>query len=75
MTHDVQEAVALADRVLLIEDGAITLDVAVDLPRPRPRGTPAFAALEQQLLQRLLGQGRRARAQLQPAGVARRLCG
>jgi sulfonate transport system ATP-binding protein len=56
VTHDVQEALALADRVLVIEQGAIALDVAVDLPRPRQR-TGAFAALEQRLLQRLLGEG------------------
>jgi sulfonate transport system ATP-binding protein len=54
VTHDVQEAVALADRVLLIEEGRITLDLAVDLPRPRTRGNPAFAALEEKLLDRLL---------------------
>jgi len=53
VTHDVQEALALADRVLVIEDGGIALDVAVDLPRPRARGAP-FAALEQRLLDRLL---------------------
>ena len=38
VTHDVSEAVALADRVLLLEDGAVAMDVAVDLPRPRRRG-------------------------------------
>nr|WP_314630312.1 ATP-binding cassette domain-containing protein [uncultured Janthinobacterium sp.] len=54
VTHDVAEAVALADRVLLIEDGQITLDVQVDLPRPRQRGTAAFAALEQAILSRVL---------------------
>ena len=54
VTHDVQEAVALADRVLLIEEGRITLDLQVDLPRPRTRGNPAFAALEETLLERLL---------------------
>ncbi|TWI67652.1 sulfonate transport system ATP-binding protein [Pseudoduganella lurida] len=54
VTHDVQEAVALADRVLLIEEGRITLDLAIDLPRPRTRGNPMFAALEEQLLNRLL---------------------
>jgi sulfonate transport system ATP-binding protein len=53
VTHDVQEALALADRVLLIEDGRITLDLAVDLPRPRERGA-AFAELEQRLLNRIL---------------------
>jgi len=56
VTHDVQEALALADRVLLIEDGGIALDVAVDLPRPRLRGSAGFAALEQQLLNHLLNQ-------------------
>ncbi|WP_077402585.1 ATP-binding cassette domain-containing protein [Janthinobacterium sp. LM6] len=54
VTHDVAEAVALADRVLLIEDGQIALDVRVDLPRPRQRGTAAFAALEQAILSRVL---------------------
>jgi sulfonate transport system ATP-binding protein len=58
VTHDVQEALALADRVVLIEDGRITLDLQVDLPRPRAsaRGQAAFAALEQRLLSRILNQ-------------------
>jgi sulfonate transport system ATP-binding protein len=56
VTHDVQEALALADRVLLVEDGRITLDLPVPLPRPRQRGDKAFAELEQQLLSRLLRQ-------------------
>jgi sulfonate transport system ATP-binding protein len=54
VTHDVQEAIALADRVVLIEDGRITLDERVALPRPRARGDLAFAQLEERLLQRLL---------------------
>ncbi len=54
VTHDVQEAVALADRVILIEDGAIALDVRIDLPRPRARGSRAFAALEQHILSHVL---------------------
>jgi sulfonate transport system ATP-binding protein len=37
VTHDVSEALALADRVVLIDRGAITLDLRVDLPRPRRR--------------------------------------
>jgi sulfonate transport system ATP-binding protein len=56
VTHDVQEALALADRVVLIEEGRITLDLKVDLPRPRARGNAAFAALEQRLLTRILNQ-------------------
>lgn len=54
VTHDVSEAVALADRVLLIEDQAVALDLAVDLPRSRARGNAAFAALEDAVLQRVL---------------------
>ncbi|THF65300.1 ATP-binding cassette domain-containing protein [Pseudothauera rhizosphaerae] len=54
VTHDVSEAVALADRIVLIEDGRIALDQAVDLARPRSRGDAAFAALEGRVLDRLL---------------------
>lgn len=56
VTHDVQEAVALADRVLLIEDGRITLDQRISLPRPRSRGNPEFARLEEAILARVLRQ-------------------
>ncbi|MFT4174140.1 MAG: ATP-binding cassette domain-containing protein [Rhodocyclaceae bacterium] len=55
VTHDVQEAIALADRVVVIEDGRITEDVYVRLARPRERGDAEFAALEERLLDRLLG--------------------
>lgn len=54
VTHDVQEAVALADRVILIEDGRIALDVRIDLPRPRAHGDAGFAALEKRILDRVL---------------------
>jgi sulfonate transport system ATP-binding protein len=46
VTHDVAEAVTLADRVLMIENGVIALDQRVDLPRPRERGSAEVAALE-----------------------------
>lgn len=54
VTHDVQEAVALADRVLLIEAGRIAFDQRVPLDRPRARASAAFAALEDRVLQRVL---------------------
>lgn len=57
VTHDVSEAVALADRVILLEDGRVALDERVDLPRPRHRGHPAFAALEERILERVLNSG------------------
>jgi sulfonate transport system ATP-binding protein len=53
VTHDVAEAVTLADRVLMIEDGQITLDHRIDLPRPRERGSPEVAALEGRILREL----------------------
>ena len=54
VTHDVAEAVTLADRILMIEDGAVAWDLAVDLPRPRRRGAADFAALQESILDRLL---------------------
>ncbi len=54
VTHDVSEAIALADRVVLIEDHRIALDERIALARPRSRGLAAFAALEDRVLQRVL---------------------
>jgi sulfonate transport system ATP-binding protein len=54
VTHDVGEAITLADRILLVEKGAIALDLDVNLPRPRQRGAPAYGELEELILQRLL---------------------
>jgi NitT/TauT family transport system ATP-binding protein len=48
VTHHIDEAVALADRVILIEQGRIAL------PRPRERGNAQFAALEGEILSKLL---------------------
>jgi sulfonate transport system ATP-binding protein len=54
VTHDVSEAIALADRILLMEHGGIALDVDVNLPRPRHRGDAAAAEIEGRVLDRLL---------------------
>jgi sulfonate transport system ATP-binding protein len=54
VTHDVSEAVTLADRVLLIENGAAVFDESVHFPRPRERTRPGFAALEEQILRRVI---------------------
>lgn len=54
VTHDVGEAVALADRIVLVEEGRITLEERIDLARPRHRGSPAFAALEEKVLHHVL---------------------
>jgi sulfonate transport system ATP-binding protein len=55
ITHDVEEAVALADRVVVIENGRIALEVPIPLSRPRRHGSAEFAALKEQILKRVLG--------------------
>ncbi len=54
ITHDVEEAVALGDRVLVMEAGRFTLDIPVDLPRPRDRNGREFIVLKEQALHQLL---------------------
>ena len=54
VTHDVQEAVALADRVIVLDGGRISLDVAVDLPRPRRRDDPKFLGLAREILDHII---------------------
>jgi len=54
VTHDVEDAVALADRVILIEDGLIALDERIPLARPRQRSNPLFGVVEKRILERVL---------------------
>jgi len=52
VTHDVGEAVALADRVIVLSDGGVALDLAIDLPRPRRSlGDSATARLQAAILE------------------------
>ena len=53
VTHDVDEAVVLADRALVLDAGQIALDIQIDLPRPRDRREPAFFAHRDRLLRAL----------------------
>lgn len=53
VTHDVDEALLLADRALVMRDGAIAYETPVALGRPRGPGTPEFAALRSRLLAEL----------------------
>lgn len=50
ITHDVEEALVLADRVLVLDAGRITLDQAVDLPAPRRPVAPEFQQARATLL-------------------------
>ena len=55
MTHDVDEAIVLADRVLVLTDGVISLDLPIDptFPVPGLRSDARFAALRSDLLAEL----------------------
>ncbi|MFD6026581.1 ABC transporter ATP-binding protein [Streptomyces griseoluteus] len=53
VTHDVEEAVLLADRVLVMDGGRIAHDQRVELDRPRELTDPRFAAIRADLLARL----------------------
>jgi sulfonate transport system ATP-binding protein len=53
VTHDVDEAILLADRAVVLADGRIAAEIRIDLPRPRGPGQAAFGALRRRLLQEL----------------------
>ncbi|WP_441289337.1 ABC transporter ATP-binding protein [Sorangium sp. KYC3313] len=55
VTHDVDEAIALADRVLVLEGGRIAEERRIDLPAPRPLREPRFLAHRESLLSALGG--------------------
>jgi sulfonate transport system ATP-binding protein len=50
VTHDVDEAVTLADRVLVLDAGRITVDTTIDLPTPRSPRHPGFQGYRERLL-------------------------
>jgi sulfonate transport system ATP-binding protein len=55
VTHDVEEAVALADRIIVLSAGLVALDLRVDLPRPRDHASPGFTETKKRALDEVLG--------------------
>jgi sulfonate transport system ATP-binding protein len=50
ITHDVAEAVALADRVVVIKNGRVGFSVDVTASRPRRRADPTLVELQARIL-------------------------
>ncbi|MBY5765261.1 ABC transporter ATP-binding protein [Rhizobium leguminosarum] len=53
VTHDVDEAISLAERILVLDEGRLIEDLKIDLPTPRDHGDPRFAQFRIHLLSRL----------------------
>ena len=50
VTHDVEEALLLGDRILVMENGNIKADMPVNLPPPRKAADPPLQEMRQQIL-------------------------
>jgi sulfonate transport system ATP-binding protein len=50
VTHDVEEALLLGDRILVMENGSIKADMPVNLPFPRQAADPSLQEMRQQIL-------------------------
>jgi ABC-type nitrate/sulfonate/bicarbonate transport system ATPase subunit len=81
VTHDLEEAALLSDRVYVLSDRPGHIVAAIDVPLPRPRAytittTPAFAAIKRQLFE-ALREGRRTTRQISMVGAedAQRVAG
>lgn len=57
VTHDVEEALVFADRIVVMDGGMLRHEVPVDLPAPRTRSDDGFQGLRTQLLSMLGVQG------------------
>lgn len=53
VTHDVDESIVLADRVIVLDEGRIVAEERIDLAEPRSPADPGFAAVRTRLLDAL----------------------
>ncbi|WP_449283621.1 ABC transporter ATP-binding protein [Leucobacter sp.] len=53
VTHDIDEAIRLADRILVLNAGGFAYEHVVETPHPRDTGLPELAPLRQRLLEEL----------------------
>jgi len=71
VTHNIEEAVALADRIVILtaNPGRIRAEFAVTLPRPRDRRLPAFEALVDHVYRIMTGREERAEEPAPPVAA------
>ncbi|MFE6921722.1 ABC transporter ATP-binding protein [Nocardia sp. NPDC057663] len=62
VTHDVDEAIRLADRVIILDHGRFAVDEVIDLPQPRDHAAPETLGYRTQFLAQL-GVGPHTRSQ------------
>lgn len=55
VTHDIEEAILLADRILVLGAGFVKADIAVNLPRKRDPTAAEFNSIKRSVLQHLSG--------------------
>ena len=53
VTHDVEESLLLADRVIVLGAGHMQADIHIDIPRPRDTTSVAFNAIKREVLSHL----------------------
>lgn len=54
VTHDVEEAISIADRVIVIKDGVVSLNQSIQLQRPRQRSHPTFSLYLETILDQIM---------------------
>jgi NitT/TauT family transport system ATP-binding protein len=69
VTHNIEEAVQMADRILVLSSnpGRIRAEIANELPRPRDRRSPEFEALVDQIYAIMTGKAAEAEPGAPPA--------
>jgi NitT/TauT family transport system ATP-binding protein len=75
VSHNIEEAVEMADRILIFgsDPGHIQAEIAVPLPRPRGADAPAFRQIVDEVYTLLTAGGTRRGAKPEPIGIGYRL--
>jgi len=56
VTHDVEEAVLLSDRIIVLQEGKVARNLDITIPRPRQRSHPSFNRYVDEILTQIMHQ-------------------